>query len=128
VIAKHFVFAALVLVVGLGGCATMQKPPADLASKVPIIEIGQPKPEGDEYILLVRAGKDIPVNMKVDGTFLSKQGTATAIVQARRDVYIYKRWSSLDGKNWERGVFQILISAGLGPEGGKVDVQVNRPN
>jgi hypothetical protein len=126
--AKHFIFTVLPILGGLGGCASWQTPPADLVSKVPTIEIGQPKPEGSEYVLLVRAGKDVPVTLTVGGTFLSKEGAAEALVKVRQDVYFYKHWSSLDGKNWERGVFQVLISAGLGPEGGKVEVKMNRPN
>ncbi|MCI0504546.1 MAG: hypothetical protein L0Z73_00405 [Gammaproteobacteria bacterium] len=125
---KHFACAGLIILGGLSGCATWQKPSADLATKIPVIEIGQPKPEGNEYILLVRAGKDIPVKLTVDGSFLSKEGATETTVNVRQDVYLYKQWSSFDGKEWERGLFQVLISAGVGPEGGNVDIKVNQPN
>jgi hypothetical protein len=125
---KRLAHAVLAILAGLGGCATWQAPPADLMTRIPTIEIGQTKPEGDEYILLVRAGQDVPVKLAVGGSFLSKEGATETIVNVSRDLYLYKHWSSFDGKKWERGLFQVLISAGLGPEGGKVEIKVNRPN
>lgn len=123
---KHSTYLLLAMIIGLGGCAASQTPPADLASRVPTIELGQPAPEGDDYILLVRAGQDVPVRLTVGGAFLAQEGRSDTTVRVREDVYLYKRWSSLDGKTWERGAFQLLMSAGMGPEGATVNVKVNR--
>jgi hypothetical protein len=122
-----FVFSLLALLAA-AGCASFQTPDADLISRVPIVEIGQPKPQGSDYILLVRAGKEVPVKLSVSGSFLSEEGLAETKVKLRQDLYLYKYWSSFDGKRWERShrMFNALISAGLEPEGGKVDIKFNQ--
>ena len=110
------------------GCVSFQSPDGDLISRAPIVEIGQPKPQGNEYILLVRAGKEVPVKLSVSGSFLSEEGLAETKVKLRQDLYLYKYWSSFDGNHWERShrMFDALISAGLEPEGGKVDIKFNK--
>lgn len=121
----------VLIILGLfGGCASLQTPSADLAARIPTIEMGQPKPEGNEYILFVPAGKDVPVKLIVGGSFLSKEGTTETAVQLRRDLYLYQRWASFDGKRWEpsHGVFEVLISASMDSEGGKVEVKVDESN
>ena len=126
---KYCACATLIMLVSLGGCASWQTPSADLTARVPTIEVGQLKPEGNEYVLLVPAGKNIPVKLTVGGSFLSKEGATETTVQLRQDLYLYKHWSSFDGKKWERshGQFEVLISAGMDPEGGKVEIKVNKP-
>lgn len=128
VLSKYLAWAALLMLGGLMGCASWQTPSADLAKQVPVIEIGNNKPEGNEYILFVPAGKDVPVKMTVGGSFLSQEGYAETSVKFRQDLYLYKYWSSFDGKTWERshGLFETLLSAGLDPEGGKVEIKVNK--
>ena len=125
---KYFAIVGLVILGSLGGCASWQTPSADLTTRVPTIEIGRAKPEGNEYILFVPAGKDVPVKLTVGGSFLLKEGAAETAVKLRQDLYLYKHWSSFDGKKWERshGLFEILISAGMDPEGGKVEIKVNK--
>lgn len=118
--------ACLILpALAIGGCASWRTPGADLATRVPVVVIGQQKPDTDDYILLVTAGKDFPVRMNIDGSFLSKKGDAETAVQVQRDVYVYKQWTSFDGKTWRRGLIDLTVGIGLEPAGGKIEVKVD---
>lgn len=119
---------ALCLTSMLAGCAAMQGPPEDLLTRVPVIEIGQPEPADHQYVLLIRAGKPIPVQLTFKGPLLLQPSQATAQMQLAHSLYIYKDWSSLDGINWDHQAFQGAASLGLAPKGGIVDIHVGRAN
>ena len=121
---RHRYLAYLLLPVVVAACAT-QPPGADLATRIPVVEIGQPKPADKEYILLVKAGRDYPVKMSVDGSFLAKTGAAETTVRVKRDVYLYKHWTSFDGKTWERGKLSMKVGVGMDPSSGKVEINVD---
>lgn len=120
----------IVLCIGslLAGCAAMQAPPEDLLTRVPVIEVGQPEPADRHYVLLIRAGKPIPVQLTIRGPLLLQSSQTTAQIQLAHSLYIYKEWSSLDGINWDRQAFQGAVSLGLAPKGGIVDIHVGRSN
>ncbi len=113
---------------GMAGCASLQTPSSDLITKIPIVEIGKEKPQSNEYILFVPAGKDVPIKLSVGGSFLSEEGFAETKVKLRQDLYLYKYWSSFDGRNWKRShrVFDAVFSAGLEPQGLKVEIKINK--
>ncbi len=122
-------FTPLVLSLSLlGGCASMGEPPEDLLKRVPIVEIGKPEPADKNYILYIPGGKTIPVQMTVKGPLLVNPGEATTRIQLTQSLYLYKEWSSLDGRNWTRQAFQGRVAIGLAPQGGIVEVFVNRPD
>lgn len=125
-IAKTLFLALCVTVVA--GCAAMQGPPEDLLKRVPVIEVGQPEPADKHYVLLIRAGKPLPVQFTMKGPLLLQSAQGAAQVQFAQSVYIYKEWSSLDGINWTHQAFEGAVSFGLAPKGGIVDIQVSRAN
>ncbi len=110
----------------IAGCAALQGPPDDLLSRVPVVEIGQPEPKDQPYVLHIRAGQPIPVQMTIQGPLLLQPAKATTQVQFSQSLYVYKEWSSIDGVNWERGAFHGGASLGLAPKGGLVDLRVDR--
>lgn len=110
----------------LTGCAAMYGPSDDLLKRVPVVEIGQPEPADKHYVLLIRAGKPVPVHLTVQGPLFVQPGQATAQVQLSQSLYIYKEWSSLDGINWTHQGFEGAVSFGLAPKGGIVDIHVSR--
>jgi hypothetical protein len=126
-IRKYFAYAVLPAAVAVTGCAAWRAPDADLATRLPIIEIGQPKPDTKEYILRVPARKPIPVIVTFDGSFLTEEGAAETAIQVRQDVYLYKQWASFDGKIWQRShsIFDTRLGVGLDTEGGKVEIKLD---
>lgn len=112
----------------LGGCASLENPPEDLLKQVPVIELGKPEPNDKNYILYIPGGKTIPIHLAVKGPLLVNPGEATTQVQLTQSLYLYKEWSSLDGRNWTHQAFQGRVSIGLAPQGGIVEVFVSRPD
>ena len=84
----------------LSACAGMPPSAAEIA-KVPQIQFGQPLPEGDNYVLHFPAGTPLPVSAVVDGNLFEHAGQATFHVTLKRDVYVYRRFASFDGQNWQ---------------------------
>jgi hypothetical protein len=115
-------------VVAVTGCASWEGPPEDLLTRVPVVEIGKSEPADKHYVLYIPAGKLIPVHFTVKGPLFLKPGEATGQVQLTQSLYIYKEWSSLDGRNWNHQAFEGGVSLGLAPKGGLVDVYVSRSN
>lgn len=87
----------------LGACATLLPPSsADLAG-LPVVRYGTPTPADGNFVLLYPAGVDLPLDTAVDGDIFEKNEQATLKPRLKRDIYVYKTWASLDGKNWQRG-------------------------
>jgi hypothetical protein len=97
-------------------------PPTSFINTLPIIEIGQEQPDNGEYILLVRSGVDVPVTISISGSLLSKESKTKTNVQLKRDIYLYKQWSSLDGKTWGKKNINLLVGTGLDTKGGKIKI------
>jgi hypothetical protein len=110
----------------LVACASMQGPPEDILKRVPVVEIGQPEPADKHYVLHIRAGTPIPVQMTMKGPLLLQQVHATAQIQLAHSLYIYRNWSSRDGINWTTRAFEGAVSFGLAPKGGVIDIHVSR--
>lgn len=110
----------------LVSCAGMQGPPEDILTRVPVVEIGQPEPPDKHYVLHIRAGTPIPVQMTIKGPLLLQPAQAAAQVQLAHSLYIYREWSSRDGINWTPRAFEGAVSFGLAPKGGIIDIHVSR--
>jgi len=116
----------LLLTLSLAGCATL--PPPEKLAALPTVELGQPAPAGNEYILHIVAGKPTPFKLDLSGDVLVAPAEATTTVVARHDIYLYKYWASLDGKNWKRSheLFKTKINFGISPDGGKAEIQFDQ--
>ncbi|HEY7533189.1 MAG TPA: hypothetical protein VH681_10470 [Nitrospiraceae bacterium] len=108
------------------GCASWGGPPADLLQRLPVVEVGKTEPVDKPFVLYIPKGRSIPMYLTVKGPLFVKPGEATAQVQLTQSLYIYKEWSSLDGKHWTHQAFEGGVSLGLAPKGGLVDVHVMR--
>jgi hypothetical protein len=109
-------------------CASVQGPPEDLLTRLPVVEVGQPEPADKQYVLHIRAGQPMPVRFTMKGPLLLQPTQGTAQMQFAHSLYIYKDWSSLDGLNWTRQGFDGAVSFGLAPKGGLVDIHVGWTN
>jgi hypothetical protein len=85
----------------LTACAGLPPNASELAA-VPIIQFGQPLPEGKDYILHFPAGSPLPVSTKVGGNLFVQDEQATLNVTLKREVYLYGQFASFDGQNWKR--------------------------
>ena len=87
----------------LAGCASFGKPGADELARLPVVRFGDTAPAGQPFILHYPAGAPLPVEARVHGSLLDGEARSTLTVRTRQDVYTYKQWASLDGKNWKPG-------------------------
>ncbi|WP_455205901.1 hypothetical protein [Kaarinaea lacus] len=111
--------------IGIGGCASTHAPNASSISALPVVELGQEQPDNVEYILLLRSGVNVPVTVSISGSLLTTESKVNTNVQLKRDVYLYKHWSSLDGKTWGEKNINLLIGTGLDTKGGMINVTVD---
>lgn len=109
----------------IGACATTKVPDASSISQLPVIELGQKAPLDKEYVLLLRSGESVPVTVSIAGSLLAGEKTTNMNVELVKDVYLYKEWTSLDGKTWNKKNINFLVGAGLDTQGGKVIVTVD---
>lgn len=121
--------AALSLALALGGCATA--PSASEMAQTPVVRYGE-TPSAKSFVTLYPAGTPLPVIASVTGTLLAKGDQAQLNVTLKRDVYVYQRWASFDGKHWERadklikGTYKIALPGykdGKGPQPGKMSAE-----
>lgn len=121
------IFLTLVVAILFSGCASMYVPDSDLINKLQIVKMGSKKPTGDQYILHIPAGANIPVQFSLKGDLISTPIDNNAITQLKHELYVYQYWASLDGKNWQPTgeIIKMPITIDVGPEGGKVLVKVD---
>lgn len=98
---KRMIFAALVTT-ALTACAGMPPGASDIA-RAPKINFGQPLPEGHNYVLHYPAGTPLPVTALVDGSLFERAESATFHVTLKHDIYVFRKFASLDGQNWQPG-------------------------
>jgi hypothetical protein len=114
----------IVMLLGIGGCSTMNTSSSAI-SDLPVVKLGQKAPSEGEYVLLLPTGTDIPVTLSITGSLLAKEGKTNTTVQLKRDVYLYKKQTSFDGKTWGKKNINLQIGTGIGIDGGKVNVTVD---
>ena len=109
------------------GCASMYVPDSEQIGKLKIVKMGDEKPEGNEYILHIPAGEKIPVHFSLKGSLISLPIENRQMTKLNRDIYVYKYWASLDGKEWKPtgDIVKMPIAIGVDAEGGQVDIKVD---
>ncbi len=95
----------LIVMLGLSliGCASWMAPSEKSMAQVPVVRFGNPAPAGKEFVVMYPAGTPLPIVASVGGTLMDQGDKATLHVTLKRDVYVYRRWVSFDGKNWKYG-------------------------
>lgn len=99
---KFFACTALVLVsLTTAACAGLAPTTAEMA-QVPKVRFGDPAPAGQEFVAFFPAGTPLPVIAAIDGSLLDRSARSELHVTLKRDVYVFRRWLSFDGKTWLR--------------------------
>jgi hypothetical protein len=92
-----------VIALSLSACASLIPPTAEQTAALPTVRYGQAAPEGKDHILLYPAGVALPMDMSISGNVFEKDEQATLNPRLKKDIYVYKHWVSLDGRNWVKG-------------------------
>ncbi len=86
----------------LPGCASWRTPSQSEMAKVPVVRFGDVAPSKD-FVIYYPAGTSLPVTASISGTLFSQSDKATLHVTLKRDLYVYGKWVSFDGKKWVAG-------------------------
>lgn len=119
----------LIALLGLAGCAT--PPAASTLARLPMVNFGDPAPQGDDYILHFPAGKPIPTSVAISGNLFTKPAHETLTVTLNRDIYVYKDWISYDNQHWQQGRKAMAVKADIRlpgpkhPEPGYIRLQLD---
>ncbi len=87
----------------LCGCAGLNAPGKEEMAQIPTIRFGDAAPAGKDFVLHYPAGSTLPVVTSVNGSLFEQAENATLNVRLNRDVFVYRKWGSFDGKSWLPG-------------------------
>ena len=116
----------------LAACAGLNGPNTRELAQAQRFEVGQPLPEGDNFILHFPAGTPLPVATKVSGNLFEQEAQSMAHVTLKRDIYTFRQFVSWDGKKWQRSDNLIGINLELqippkdGGNAGLLHVKLNQ--
>lgn len=126
---KRFSMVCALSLSTLAGCAT--PPSANSLAGIPVVEYPA-RPGAGEFIYKLPAGKSVDVNIRADGSLLVGEVSQILGAKLARDLYLYKRWASEDGVNWQDGRdlvgvnFTLTLPSHEFPGPGEMHLTVNR--
>lgn len=89
---------SLPILAALSGCA-LAPPSADKLAAMPLVTYPD-KPASADYVYRLPAGQPLDVNVRAEGSALSRPVDQKISASLVRDLYLHKHWASEDGKNW----------------------------
>jgi hypothetical protein len=125
------IFAGLVAILVLSGCASLSRPSAEQLAALPTVEFPNTPPTGD-FIFKLPGGKPIPTQVIIEGSALASGASQTLNATLPRDLYVYRNWVSEDGKNWKPAgeLLKVEVAVTLPsqehPKPGEIRVKVDR--
>jgi hypothetical protein len=117
----------VLFIIAIAGCASMNTPSSSLIDTVPVVKIGETKNVPKEHIVFIPANTEFPIEFSVKGSVFTNDISSIVMARFKQDMYLYKYWSSLDGKNWVNShkLMHVEPSGGFDNAGGKVEVKLN---
>jgi hypothetical protein len=114
--------------VAIAGCSSMNSPSSSLIDTVPVVKVGETDNVPKEHIVFIPANREFPIEVSVKGSVLNHDVLSKVMTSFKQDMYLYKYWASLDGKNWinSHKLINVEFSGGFGISGGKVEVKLNQ--
>ena len=105
----------------------MNTPSSSLIESVPVVKIGESNGAPKDHIIFIPANTEFPIEFSVKGTVFNQDIASKVITSFKQDMYLYKYWASLDGKNWvnSHNLMNVEPSGGFDKSGGKVEVKLD---
>ena len=109
----------------LSGCA--MSPSANLIDKTPVIKVGSTEKPPKDFILFIPANTKFPMNFLAHGDAFDTNATSTVMVSFKKDVYLYDRWASSDGKKWVdfHSMFDVRPLGGFDSMGANIRLKID---
>ena len=114
----------------LGACVSGSPPSAESLKAMSVVTMGNPVPEGQEYVLYIPKGEPIPLEFTMTGYLLDAPVRQEFSTRIQRDLYLYKYWLSYDKQTWlpYNKVLGAKISAGMDGKKGTIHVELTDVN
>ena len=111
----------------LSSCASINTPRSSLINTIPIVKIGVPVDIPEDHIVFIPANTEFPVQFSLKGTLFNNDLSSTIMASFKQDLYLYKYWANLDGKNWVNShtLLNVKPSGGFDKSGGKIEVTLD---
>lgn len=128
---SHRVVVIAVVAACLSGCAATLPQSENKLASLPVVEFPATPPAG-EFILKLPAGKPIPTRVLIEGSALASGADQVLNASLPRDLYVYQRWVSDDGKTWRPASDVLDIKANIAlpstehPMAGEIRLTVDR--
>lgn len=118
---------AILFMVAISGCASMNTPSSSLIESVPVIKVGESNEAPKDHIVFIPANTEFPVEFSVKGTVFIQNISSKVMASFKQDMYLYRYWASLDGKNWVKSHKLVSVEplGGFDKSGGKVEVKLD---
>ncbi len=118
---------AFFIIAILNGCASMKLPEESLIDTVPLVRINESGYTSEDHILFIPADTEFPIRFSLRGTILNSDISSIVMASFKHDIYLYKYWASLDGKNWVNShkILDVEPSGGFDKSGGIVEVKLD---
>jgi hypothetical protein len=120
-----------VVLMMMGGCATVPVSWQEQLKSYPLIELGQTPPADGNYVVHLPAGKPVPIRIMLEGDIFTRDTVQDVHASPRRDIYFYKDWMSFDMKSWRRTRSSLKTDWDMGipgyknPKPGHIKIIVN---
>jgi len=117
----------VLFMVAIAGCASMNTPSSSLIDTVPVVKVGETDSVPKEHIVFIPANKEFPIEFYVKGSVFNHDISSKVMASFKQDMYLYKYWASLDGKNWTNShkLMKVEPTGGFDSAGGRVEVKLN---
>ncbi|MCU7830882.1 MAG: hypothetical protein KZQ85_17625 [Candidatus Thiodiazotropha sp. (ex Myrtea sp. 'scaly one' KF741663)] len=117
----------VLFMVVIAGCASMNTPSSSLIDSVPVVKVGESKDVPKDHIVFIPANTEFPIEFSVKGSIFNHDISSKVMTSFKQDMYLYKYWASLDGKNWVNShkLMNVELSGGFDKSGAKVEVKLN---
>ncbi|MEJ1379254.1 MAG: hypothetical protein RPU32_14990 [Candidatus Sedimenticola sp. (ex Thyasira tokunagai)] len=117
----------ILFIVALTSCASMNTPTSSLIDTVPVVKVGESSNTPEDHIVFIPANTDFPVEFSLKGTVFNNDLSSTIMASFKQDLYLYKYWASLDGREWihSHKLMSVKPSGGFDKTGGKVEVNLD---
>lgn len=120
-----------VFLLAAAGCATTSVSWQERLKSYPVINLGDPKPAGEEYVVHIPKGVPFPTKVFIEGGLIDKDVVQDVYVAPMKDLYFYKDWMSFDMERWQKTRATLSIDWDVGvpswknPKPGHLKIIVN---
>jgi hypothetical protein len=111
----------------LSGCASINTPSSSLIDEIPVFMIGSTETLPEDYIILIPANVEFPVDISITGNAFAKTASTNQMMSMKNNLYLYQYWASHDGKSWVQAheLFNLEVSGGLAITGGLAELKLD---